>query len=132
MSDGAPTMDDGPLRQMGGERVWVQPQVSPVITEPRQANDLLGDAMGADATWVALRVSGLSEDFFDLRTGMAGEITQKVTNLGMGLAVVGDVSGWTAASKALRDFVFESNRRGRTVFVADLAELERRLSTSVA
>lgn len=122
--------DGGPLRLIADQRVWVQPEDAPVITEPRQVNDVLGDAMGADASWVVLNVAGLAADFFDLSTGMAGEITQKVTNLSMGLAVVGDISAQTLASKALRDFVFESNRRGRTVFVTDLADLERRLQAA--
>ncbi len=130
MPDGDLNQDGSPLQLIADQRVWVQPEDGPVIMEPRQVNDVLGDAMGADASWVALNATGLAADFFDLSTGLAGEITQKVTNLGMGLAVVGDISVQTEASKALRDFVFESNRRGRTVFVADLAELERRLQAA--
>jgi hypothetical protein len=41
--------------------------------------------------------------------------------------VLGDISRFTAESPALRDFVYESNRRGQTMFLADRAALEARL-----
>jgi hypothetical protein len=46
----------------------------------------------------------------------------------MRLAVVGDVSRHVAASTALRDLVFESNRGNQVWFVADLDELDTRLA----
>ncbi len=55
----------------------------------------------------------LGESFFDLKTGVAGELLQKCSNYRMKLAVVGDFSA--VKSKSLRDFIFECNR-GRLVF----------------
>ena len=43
------------------------------------------------------------------------------------MAVVGDITTEIAASTALRDFVRESNRGTQLWFVADEAELTRRL-----
>jgi hypothetical protein len=42
--------------------------------------------------------------------------------------VVGDISRHVAASNALRDFVYESNRGRHLWFVDSLDELERRLA----
>ena len=58
----------------------------------------------------------LGEDFFNLRTGVAGELLQKCSNYRMRLAIVGDFSGYT--SKSLRDFIYESNNGKDIFFVA--------------
>ena len=55
----------------------------------------------------------MSEDFFILSSGLAGEVLQKFVNYGMKVAIVGDYSRYT--SKPLQDFIRESNR-GKTVF----------------
>lgn len=59
---------------------------------------------------------------------MAGDFVQKFANYRQGLAVVGDISQALTESSALRDFVRESNRGRHVWFVADEADLERRLS----
>jgi hypothetical protein len=95
----------------------------------REALDLIGDAGYQGARWVAVPAGRLDEDFFRLRTGVAGEIVQKFANYRLGLAVVGDVSARTAASASLQDFVRECDRGRQTWFVADEAELAERLSS---
>lgn len=69
----------------------------------------------------------LSDDFFVLRTGLAGAITQKFVNYHQRLAVVGDLSAKLAESNALRSWVEESNRGRHLWFVATLQELNDRL-----
>ncbi|MFG2937301.1 DUF4180 domain-containing protein [Streptomyces sp. NPDC048282] len=91
------------------------------------ALDLLGDAMGRDAELVAVPVERVGEEFFRLRSGVAGAVVQKFANYRLRLAVVGDLSHHLAASSALRDFVYEANRGRQLWFVADDGELERRL-----
>ena len=54
----------------------------------------------------------IDESFFDLRSGLAGELTQKFTNYRMKLAVTGDFSIFE--SLALKAFIYESNL-GKTV-----------------
>lgn len=61
----------------------------------------------------------LPEEFFQLKTGFAGEVLQKFTNYRMMIAVAGDFSGYT--SKSLRDFMYESNK-GRQVFFKSSVE----------
>lgn len=53
------------------------------------------------------------EDFFDLRTKIAGGILQKIINYRMKLAIIGDFSKYK--SRSLRDFIYECNS-GRDIF----------------
>ena len=57
----------------------------------------------------------IAEDFFQLSTGLAGEIFQKLTNYHIRLAIFGDFSMYT--SKALKDFIYESNKGKDFFFV---------------
>jgi hypothetical protein len=114
------------LRSVSGVEVLVCAEDGPALGAGT-VTDLVGAAMSQRAEWVAVPVSRLDEPFFDLRSGVAGEVVQKLTTYRLGLAVLGDVTGPVAASTALRDFVREANR-GRTVwFLADLDELAARL-----
>ena len=65
-------------------------------------------------------------DFFDLKTKIAGEILQKYSNYRMQLAIVGDFTKYS--SKSLSDFIYESNKAGRTIFVTSLEEAIEKLS----
>lgn len=85
-----------------------------LVSTPQDAMDLIATVRyetGCNA--LILPKEALTEDFFRLSTGLAGEILQKFVNYEMKLAVVGDFSGYT--SKPLHDFLWESNR-GRAVF----------------
>ncbi len=62
----------------------------------------------------------LPKDFFELRSGVAGEILQKFSNYRMKLAIIGDFSA--IKSNSLRDFIRESNNRRIISFVASLSE----------
>ena len=100
----------------------------PLLRGERDALDLIGEAWGHGATWVAVPAERLHDDFFSLSTGVAGEIAQKFVNYRLGLAIVGDVSRFTEASSALRAWVLESNRGDHIWFVRDLEELAARCS----
>ncbi|MGP3918536.1 DUF4180 domain-containing protein [Nonomuraea sp. 10N515B] len=113
---------------MPDDGVHLCPLDGPPLRDERDALDLIGEAWGHGATWVAVPAERLHEDFFSLRTGVAGEIAQKFVNYRMGLAIVGDVSRFTAASEALRAWVLESNRGTHLWFVRDLDELAARRS----
>ncbi|MFH8366609.1 DUF4180 domain-containing protein [Streptomyces sp. NPDC018031] len=97
------------------------------IGSERDALDLIGDAGYQGAQWVVLPAERLGEEFFRLRTRVAGDIIQKFVNYRMGLIVLGDISVHTEASSALRDFVRECNRGRQTWFLADAEELRERL-----
>jgi Domain of unknown function (DUF4180) len=63
--------------------------------------------------------------FFDLKSGLAGEILQKVSNYRKRLVVLGDFD--SLGGKALGDFIYESNRTGHVVFAPDLPAAARLL-----
>lgn len=62
---------------------------------------------------IALNKSAITEDFFILSSGLAGEVLQKFVNYGIKFAIYGDYSKYT--SKPLKDFIYESNQ-GKDVF----------------
>ncbi|GGV23124.1 hypothetical protein GCM10010293_20180 [Streptomyces griseoflavus] len=92
------------------------------------ALDLIGDAMGCQAEVVAVPVDRVADEFFTLRSGVAGDVVQKFANYRIRLVIVGDITARVAGSDALRDFVREANRGGQVWFVTDRTELERRLT----
>ena len=104
----------------------------PAVRTGGDALGLIYEECAQDAEWIAVPVTRLDPAFFDLRTGVAGELVQKFVNYGRRLAVVGDIRAYLDVSGALRDFVRESNRGRHVWFVADEAELEARLSDSAA
>jgi len=114
------------VRVIGDHRVLVLPATGSAIGA-EQATDLVGDAWGFDASVVAVPAERLDPDFFRLSTRVAGEVTQKLVNYHLHLVVVGDVRAHVEASEALARYVDEANRGRHVWFVADEAELERRL-----
>ncbi|WP_374936738.1 DUF4180 domain-containing protein [Streptomyces sp. Ru71] len=84
--------------------------------------------MGQGAQLVAVPVERVPEEFFRLRSGLAGAVMQKFVTYRIRLAVVGDISRHVAGSTALRDFVHETNQGGHIWFLADDARLREKLS----
>ena len=98
------------------------------LRNDRDAVDIVGEALSQRCKLVVLPIERLDESFFSLKTRIAGEIIQKFVNYELCLAIVGDIARHVDASTALRDFVLETNRGRQVWFVADRAELDRRLS----
>ncbi|MBA0342528.1 DUF4180 domain-containing protein [Stenotrophomonas maltophilia] len=90
--------------------------------------DLVGDALGHQAEWIAIPVQRLSPGFFELRSGTAGQWLQMLVNYRLRFAVLGDVSGYRAQSESLDAWITECNRGRDGCFVADWDALLVRLS----
>ena len=116
------------IDEVHGVRVLVLDVAGDPVSTPDDAADLVGSAWSHRAELVAVPVERLDRRFFDLKTGVAGEITQKLVNYRLHLAVVGDLAQQVAKSDALRDYVRESNRADHVWFVDSEADLERRLA----
>lgn len=102
-----------------------------LIVDGQSALDLIATVKyetGCEA--VVLPKSALTEDFFRLATGLAGEILQKFINYHMRLAIVGDFSYYT--SENLKDFLYESNKGGTVIFLADEVEAVAQLGVGRA
>lgn len=88
-----------------------------VIATPQDFLDLIVTAGYEDARSVIFHSRHLADDFFDLRTKLAGEILQKCVNYHMKLAVIGNFEA--IDSQSLRAFIIESNRGKLAFFVPD-------------
>lgn len=63
---------------------------------------------------VILKEIQLNPDFFDLKTGFAGEILQKFSIYGIKLTIIGHFDRYK--SESLKAFILESNRIGKVQF----------------
>ncbi|MDR3514039.1 MAG: DUF4180 domain-containing protein [Caulobacteraceae bacterium] len=115
------------LRQIHGVNVLECDPLGPLM-RGGDATDRIGAAWSGEASLVAIPLTRLDQGFLTLSTGIAGDIIQKFVNYGLRLAIVGDVTAATAASAALRDFAYESNRGRHVWFVADRDALAERLA----
>ena len=100
----------------------------PVIASEADAGEIMGLTFGEEIDMVALPTDLLAAEFFQLRTGLAGAVLQKLVTYGLRVAIVGDCSVMVAGSDALASFITESNRGTQVWFVADEAELGARLT----
>ncbi|HEY2192480.1 MAG TPA: DUF4180 domain-containing protein [Actinomycetospora sp.] len=108
-----------------GVRVFaVPPQGAPTADESA-ALDVIGDAFGAGAEVVSVPVARLTPE---LHTGVAGAIVQKFVNYGLFLVVVGEPHHHGPTSGPVDDWMREANQGRELWFVADEAELDRRLT----
>ena len=93
-----------------------------LLASAADMRDLLLEAYRAKAEAVAIREENIAPAFFDLRTGLAGEILQKAVNYRGRLMIVGDISRYTEKSESLRALVRESNRGKDVRFVRTIKE----------
>ncbi|GIP22027.1 DUF4180 domain-containing protein [Paenibacillus sp. J22TS3] len=91
-----------------------------VISNINDALDVMMNAKYQGCDKILLRKENITEDFFELKTKLAGEILQKYTNYRARLAIVGDFSGYT--SKSLNDFIYECNQGDKVLFKKTEAE----------
>jgi len=83
------------------------------ITTVQSALDIMADADYREARVVIIQRQNICPDFFDLKTGLAGEILQKFANYRMRLAITGDLSNYK--TKSFKAFITECNR-GKSIF----------------
>ena len=89
------------------------------------AQEFLQMIMDSAAEAVIVHKENIDESFFDLRSGLAGDMLQKIVNYRLRLAIVGDFSQYD--SKSLQAFILESNRSNTIVFVSTVEEAMKRL-----
>ena len=99
-------------------------QIAEVISDKilfntsQDALDIIANCGYQGAEGIILNEFNLNPDFFDLKTGLAGEILQKFSTYDARLAIIGDFSKYE--SKSLRDFIYESNKIRRINFVSSM------------
>lgn len=103
-----------------GIQIAVVTGTEKVITDVSSALDLIMSVKyTSDTNKIVLDKSLVTEEFFILSTGLAGEILQKFINYDVKIAIYGDYSRYT--SKPLKDFIYESNK-GKDVFFVSTEE----------
>lgn len=100
----------------------------PLLATPADFSQLIGTAWGREVDAIVIPASRLHPDFFSLSTRLAGEALQKLTQHGLMLVVLGDVSVHLEKSQSLRDFVREANRGRHARFVATETALAQLLA----
>lgn len=93
-----------------------------MITTPAHINDLISDAMGT-GEGVKRDKADFSPDFWNLRTGLLGELAQKLANYRITLTLTGDLAPEIATSRALRDYGRELTRAGGPIRFASPPDL---------
>lgn len=113
--------------EQGGNKVAVIKSDEAILGSPQDVLDLIATVSYNDGcTRIALNKEALSEDFFDLSSGFAGEVLQKFVQYGQKLAIIGDFSN--PRSTSLRDLIRESNRGNDAFFVGTEEEAIERLA----
>lgn len=95
------------------------------LSKAQDAVDLMAKC-GFEARKLIIYEKNITPSFFDLKTGIAGEILQKFVNYNFKIAIIGDYSKYQ--SSVLKDFIYESNKQGEINFVESLEEAKERLS----
>ena len=120
-------MADRELTTIHGTPALVLSEDGPPLDTIEAATEMIGDAAWGEVELVVIPAVRLTDDFFELRTGFAGEVTQKYVNYRLRLAIIGDISTRVADRVSLAAWVAESNRGEQLWFEPDHAALERRL-----
>jgi len=115
------------ITELGGKKVAEVSASGALLRTEQDANDIIGELYGLEVDVAAIPLIRFAPEFLTLSNGLAGAFLQKFVNYGFRLAVIGDISHAVAASNALADFVYESNRVGTVMFVPDMGELAARL-----
>jgi hypothetical protein len=98
-----------------------------LITDVQSALDFIATVGFETGCYrIILNKSSICEDFFNLKTKLAGEILQKFVNYHVKIAIVGDFSAYT--SKSLKDFIYESNKGKDIFFLPDEKQAIEKLS----
>lgn len=108
------------IHERRGARIAELSATEAVIASPQDILDVIGELWGREVDSLVLHERNVAPEFFDLSTGLAGEILQKCVGYGLRFALVGDFSRYP--SESLQAFIRESNRGGRIRFADTVDE----------
>lgn len=96
-----------------------------VINNVQDALDIMANADALGARKIILYEKNISPEFFQLKTGLAGEVLLKFTNYKVDLAIIGEFSKYK--SKSLEAFIYETNKGNQFYFVQNIETAKNRL-----
>jgi hypothetical protein len=97
-----------------------------LIQNPEEGLQLMVDLYYQDFDRIIIRDKNITPAFFDLKTGIAGEILQKFSTYKVRLVIIGDFSIYPG--KSLKDFIYESNKGRQVNFLESLEQALDKLS----
>lgn len=93
------------------------------IGNAEQGLQIMVDLYYQDFDKIILREEHFTREFFDLKTGLAGEILQKYSNFKVQLCIVGDFSKYE--DQNIKSFIYESNQGARVNFLPSIEDALR-------
>ncbi len=98
-----------------------------IISDVQDVLDLMAESGSLGCRSIIISKKNFDERFFDLKTGIAGEILQKFSNYRVRLAITGDFTVYK--SKSLQDFIRECNRVGFIIFCDNVNSAIKKLES---
>ncbi|BAC15264.1 hypothetical protein [Oceanobacillus iheyensis HTE831] len=115
--------------EVNGQIIAIVHSDSILLTNEQSALDtMMTISHETESNRITLNKEAISEDFFNLRTRIAGDILQKFINYNIKFAIIGDFSSYT--SKSLNDFMYECNKGNHIFFVSSEQEAIDKLSNA--
>lgn len=111
------------LHKINGTEIIEIKENSVIIKDTQDILDIIANLHSRK---FILYKKNINENFFNLKTGLAGEILQKASNYSIQIGIVGDFSKYK--SKSLQAFMFESNKTNQIIFVRSLDDALQKFS----
>jgi len=111
--------------EINGKNIAIVNSPGIIIHETQDVLDIMEEASYLNSHKIIINEDQITPAFFDLKTGIAGEVLQKFSTYNVQLAIIGNFSKYT--SKSLKDFILESNKYGRINFVNTMEEAKEKL-----
>jgi hypothetical protein len=116
------------VQTFGGVRILVVGEEAHFADIKSHVNELITEAWSQSVPTIAIPVDCLPPEFFQLRSGVAVAISQKLVNYRITVAFVGNIAERLLDSQQLGDFIRDCNRGRWIWFVDDMGGLVDRLA----
>ena len=116
------------VHNFGTLRILVVGDDSHLYDIKNHIHELITEAWSQHASTIAIPVDCLPQEFFQLRSGVAVAMSQKLVNYRITVAFLGEIARMVQDSVSFADFIRVCTR-GRSIwFVNDMNTLEQRLA----
>lgn len=106
------------LEQISESSIYEISSATIVLTSVQSSLDLIGElSQFSGSKGLIINKEQISEEFFDLSNGLAGEILQKFIMYNVQLVIVGNFDQYQ--KKSFKDFMYECNQQKNIMFVND-------------
>jgi hypothetical protein len=110
-----------------GDRIAELVSEEILVSDAGDAVQLIADLYYQGFDRIIIHERNIAPDFFDLKTGVAGDVLQKFSNYSVRLAIIGEFTKYPG--KSIRDFIYESNKGRLVNFLGTVAQAAKILST---